>query len=102
MQAIQAGTAGAVQAIGEVSAVIEQISQLQVTIAAAAEEQTATTNEMSHSISQSATGTNQIAANITDWTSNTTTEGASESRQAVEELARMSTALRGLVARFTC
>ncbi len=102
MQAIQAGTAGAVQAIGEVSAVIEQISQLQVTIAAAVEEQTATTNEMSTASASRPPAPTRSPPTSQTWASNTTTEGASESRQAVEELARMSTALRGLVARFTC
>ncbi|HEX8497154.1 MAG TPA: methyl-accepting chemotaxis protein [Actinomycetales bacterium] len=104
VQAIQAGTAGAAQAIGEIVAVIDQISQLQGTIAAAVEEQTATTNEMSRNIGRSAAGTDAIAANITDMAaaSRTTTEGASQSQQAVTELARMSAELRGLVSRFTC
>ncbi len=49
IETIQADTAGAVEAIGQISAVIGQINDYQTTIASAVEEQTATTNEMSRS-----------------------------------------------------
>ena len=45
--AIQGDTTAAVNAIGEISTIVAQISDRQTTIASAVEEQTATTNEMS-------------------------------------------------------
>ena len=56
IQAIQADTSGAVEAIGQISSVIAQINDYQTTIASAVEEQTATTNEMSRSVGEAATG----------------------------------------------
>ncbi|MEM9695089.1 MAG: methyl-accepting chemotaxis protein, partial [Myxococcota bacterium] len=45
IDAIQRDTTGAVDAIGEITSIIGQISTIQTTIASAVEEQTATTNE---------------------------------------------------------
>ncbi|MEN3357942.1 MAG: methyl-accepting chemotaxis protein, partial [Mycobacteriales bacterium] len=46
VETIQGDTAGAVEAIGQISRIIGQINDYQLTIASAVEEQTATTNEM--------------------------------------------------------
>ena len=46
-------------------AIVAQISDRQTTIASAVEEQTATTNEMSRSVQEAASGTTEIATNIT-------------------------------------
>ena len=56
IEAIQADTSGAVDAIGRIDEVIGQISDYQTTIASAVEEQTATTNEMSRSVNEAAQG----------------------------------------------
>lgn len=81
---------------------IGAIAELQATIAAAVEEQTSTTQEMSRSIAHAATGSTEIAGNITGVAtgSQTTTESVTQSQQAVPELARMSSELSALVARF--
>jgi methyl-accepting chemotaxis protein len=102
VDAIQADTAGAVEAIGEIGRIIAQINDYQVTIASAVEEQTATTNEMNRSVSEAATGSTEIAANITGVAeaAQATTEGVFESQHAVAELGRMSAELQRLVARF--
>ena len=63
--AIQGDTTAAVAAIEEISAIVAQISDRQTTIASAVEEQTATTNEMSRSVQEAASGSTQIAENIT-------------------------------------
>ena len=60
--AIQADTGTAITAIGEISEVIARISDYQTTIAAAVEEQTATTGEMNRGVTEAAGGVNQIAA----------------------------------------
>ena len=103
VEAIQADTAGAVDAIGEISRIIAQINDYQVTIASAVEEQTATTTEMNRSVSEAATGSAEIAASIAGVAdaAQATTNGVEESQRAVGELSRMSTELQTLVSRFT-
>ncbi len=59
--AIQGDTTGAVQAIGQISALITQIDDVSTTIASAVEEQTATTNEIGRNISEAARGSAEIA-----------------------------------------
>jgi methyl-accepting chemotaxis protein len=102
VEAIQAGTAGAVDAIAEVGAIIGRINDFQTTIASAVEEQTASTAEMSRSVAEASLGAEQIASNIGSvaHAATLTTEGVGQSRQAVTELARMSSDLQALVGRF--
>ncbi len=102
VEAIQADTAGAVAAIGEISEVIARINDFQVTIASAVEEQTATTNEMNRSVTEAATGSTEIASNITGVAraAATTTEGVGQSQQTAAELARLSNQLEELCNRF--
>ncbi|WP_449063144.1 methyl-accepting chemotaxis protein [Planomonospora algeriensis] len=104
VQAIQDDTAGAVTAIGRISSVIGQINDSQGVIASAVEEQTATTNEMSRSVTAVAEGSRDIAENIAEIASasQTTTEGVARSQQAVGELNAMARELRDLVAHFRC
>jgi len=101
--AIQGDTAGAVEAIGQIAQVIGQINDYQTTIASAVEEQTATTNEMSRSVAEAATGSTEIAANITGvaQAAASTTDGVGDSQRAANDLAQMSAELDALVRRFT-
>jgi methyl-accepting chemotaxis protein len=103
VEAIQADTAGAVEAIGQISRIIGQINDYQLTIASAVEEQTATTNEMNRSVSEAATGSTEIAANISGVAAAAadTTQGVAQAQQAVDDLTRMSAELQTLVGRFT-
>jgi methyl-accepting chemotaxis protein len=59
---------------------------------------------MNRSVSEAATGSAQIAANITGvaTAASSTTEGVSQTGQAAGELARMSSELQSLVQRFRC
>jgi methyl-accepting chemotaxis protein len=102
VEAIQSDTSGAVTAIEEISAVIERISEFQTTIASAVEEQTATTAEMNRSVSEAATGSGEIAQNITGVAeaARMTSQGVTETQHATTELARMSTELSVLVSAF--
>ncbi|WP_431838050.1 methyl-accepting chemotaxis protein [Cellulomonas sp. Y8] len=102
VEAIQGDTTGAVAAISEISQIIASINDYQLTIASAVEEQTATTNEMSRSVAEAATGSGEIATNITGVAA-----AAAESSQtlnqmggSIGELARMSEDLRARVAGF--
>jgi methyl-accepting chemotaxis protein len=102
VQAIQADTTGAVTAIEQITQVIARISDFQTTIASAVEEQTATTNEMNRSVSEAASGTGEIAENITGVAeaARLTSQGVAESQQTTAELARMSSELTQLVGAF--
>jgi len=62
--AIQTDAEAAVAAISQITDIIGQISETQATIAAAVEEQTATTNEMGRSIGEASSGSIEIAQNI--------------------------------------
>ena len=101
--AIQGDTAAAVTAIEEISSIVAQISDRQTTIASAVEEQTATTNEMSRSVTEAASGSTQIAENITGVSAaaDSTTQALTQTRTAVDELSRMAADLRTTVVRFT-
>ncbi|MGY1602053.1 methyl-accepting chemotaxis protein [Geodermatophilus sp. SYSU D00815] len=103
VEAIQGDTSAAVAAIEEISEIVAQISDRQATIASAVEEQTATTQEMSRSVTEAAGGTSQIAENITSVSAaaGDTTQALSQTRTAVDELSRMSADLRATVGRFT-
>ncbi|GGK89663.1 hypothetical protein Ppa06_55330 [Planomonospora parontospora subsp. parontospora] len=101
--AIQADTTSAMEAISRISEITGRINDHQAAIAAAVEEQTATTGEMNRNVADAATFSNEIAANIAGVAeaAAVTTEGVEQSRQAAAELAEMSTSLRELVNRFT-
>jgi methyl-accepting chemotaxis protein len=103
IEAIQSDTGGAVDAIGQISTIIDQISDYQNTIATAVEEQAATTNEIARNVSEANRGSAEIAENISGVASaaESTASGASDSQRASAELARMAAELQQLVGRFT-
>jgi len=100
--AIQNDTKGAVDAIGTISAVINQLNDISSTIATAVEEQSATTNEMSRNVTEAAKGSTEISQNIAGvaQAAQGTSSNAHESMKAAQSLALMSTQLRGLVEQF--
>ncbi len=102
IEAIQVSTKGAVEAIGQISTIINQINDISNTIASAVEEQTATTNEISRNVAEAAKGSSEIAQNITAvaQAAQNTTEGANNTLRASQELARMASELQQLVAQF--
>jgi methyl-accepting chemotaxis protein len=100
--AIQEDTKASVTAIGTITGIISQINDISNTIAVAVEEQSATTNEMTRSVSEAAKGSGQISENIRGMAqaAQSTSTSAVESQKAAQELAQMSTQLRGLVEQF--
>ena len=103
VEAIQTDTSAAVVAIGEISHIIASINDYQLTIASAVEEQTATTTEMSRSVAEAATGSGEIAHNITG-VAGAAARSASvldDVSHRVEDLATLSADLHERVARFT-
>jgi methyl-accepting chemotaxis protein len=99
----QSRTTSAVGAISEISEIIGAINDYQLTIASAVEEQTATTNEMSRSVTEAATGSGEIAVNITGVAEAVamSSDVLGQMGTSVEELARLSADLREQVSRFT-
>jgi methyl-accepting chemotaxis protein len=102
IEAIQADTKEAVHAIAEIGEVIGQISHISSAIAAAVEEQTATSNEIGRNVNEAASGSEEIAQNISSVASvaQGTTRGASDNQRAAGELARMATELQQRVNQF--
>ncbi|GAB3467397.1 CHASE3 domain-containing protein [Kineococcus endophyticus] len=102
VQTIQQDTARAVDAIAQISEIISRINAFQTTIAAAVEEQSATTREMSRSVTEAADGSAQIAAVVHDVASAVSETGAGvrSTREASEDLAGMADRLKAVVGRF--
>lgn len=102
IETIQADTKGAIEAIRQISGVINQINDISNTIASAVEEQTATANEMGRNVGEASKGSSEIANNITAVASaaESTTQGASNTQQAAIELSRMAAELQQLVSQF--
>jgi methyl-accepting chemotaxis protein len=99
---IQSDAQEAVTAIGEITSIIRQINDIQTVVAAAVEEQAATTSEIGRSVGEAATGSDDIARNITGVAeaARSTTQGAAETHRSAEELARLAGALLALVGKF--
>ncbi|MDR7277797.1 methyl-accepting chemotaxis protein [Catenuloplanes atrovinosus] len=102
VEAIQADTQSAVEAIGEISRIIARINDYQLTIASAVEEQTATTGEMSRSVGDASGGTSDIANNINGVAdaARATTESLVEAGETVADLNRVVSELETVVGRF--
>jgi len=100
--AIQTDTKGAVSAIKSVSGVIHQINTISATIAAAVEEQSATTNEMTRNASEAASGASDISANIggVAQAAEGTSARAQESQRAAQELTSIAAQLSTLMRQF--
>ncbi len=102
IEAIQSDTKGAVSAIAQISAVINQINDIQNTIASAVEEQSATTNEISRNLAEAAKGAVDITKNIggVAEAARSTTAGAVDTQKSAQSLERMSAELQELVSQF--
>ncbi|GAB1640325.1 methyl-accepting chemotaxis protein [Krasilnikovia sp. MM14-A1259] len=102
INAIQGETAQAIAAIGEIAVVTGRINDYASTIAAAVEEQTATTSEMVRNVAQAAAGTGNIAGNIAGVASaaDSAASGASETQATANSLAAMATELQQLVSTY--
>jgi methyl-accepting chemotaxis protein len=102
IEAIQADTKGAVEAIAQIGQIINQINDIQNTIASAVEEQTATTGEISRNVGEAAKGSSEIAQNITGvaQAARSTTEGASNTKASADDLSKIAMDLQKLVSQF--
>jgi len=102
IQAIQSDTSASVTAIEGIGQIIEQINITQTTIAAAIEEQSATTSEIGRSINEAAHGSGSIADLIASvaQAGARTTAGVESTRETATDLSRMAGELRTLTEQF--
>jgi methyl-accepting chemotaxis protein len=103
VSAIEADTARAVTAIDAISERIAQVNDFQTAIAAAVEEQAATTAEMARNIAEAAHGSRDIADGIgtVSGAMEGTRRSVAAAHQAADELTATAQRLTGLVGRFT-
>ena len=99
----QTQTTSAVATISEISAIIATINEHQRTIASAMEEQSATTNEISRSVTQAASGSGEIASNMAAvaLVAANSSDVLGRMVVSVDDLAQMATQLHERVAVFT-
>jgi methyl-accepting chemotaxis protein len=97
--AIQKDTQNAVEAIGGISQAVEKLNGISGVIAAAVEEQTATTNEVSRVVIESKKGVEAIAANIksVSQASTNSTAASEQTLAASKDLASLAVKLNALV-----
>jgi methyl-accepting chemotaxis protein len=102
IEAIQGDTRGAVEAIAQIGKIINQINDIQNTIASAVEEQTATTGEISRNVAEAARGSQAIAQNVSGvaQAARSTTAGAGNTQSSADQLAKIALDLQKLVSRF--
>ncbi|MGA8493821.1 MAG: methyl-accepting chemotaxis protein [Terriglobales bacterium] len=102
IETIQVDAKAAVDSIGTISEVINQINGISNTIATAVEEQNATTNEMARNVSEAAHGSGEITSNIAGVAeaAESTSRGAGDTQKAAQQLVETSTELRRLVEQF--
>ncbi|MEP7765808.1 methyl-accepting chemotaxis protein [Sanguibacter sp. 25GB23B1] len=101
--AIRVDTASAASAITRISEIVSTIDDYQMTIASSVEEQTATTQEMTRSVAEAATGSGEIAASITGVASAAAESSETVTRMGatVAQLLRTSGELDEQVTQFT-
>src|SRR4051812_32531504 len=99
---IQTATQESVNAIRDISATIERLSEVSSTIAAAVEEQGAATQEISRNVQQAAHGTQQVSTNITDVQRGAAETGSASSQvlSTAKMLATDSNRLKDEVGKF--
>jgi methyl-accepting chemotaxis protein len=100
--AIQGSTQEAVDTIKGIGAIIDKMSEIATTVAAAVEEQGAATAEIARNIQQAAAGTQNVSQNIEGVSNaaNQSGETASDVLQSSDGLAAESEALSNEVGRF--
>jgi methyl-accepting chemotaxis protein len=102
VEAIQRDVDSAIESIREITSIITTINDLQTRIAAAVEQQTATTGEITRSMTEAAKGSQDIALNIVAVAkaAQGTSSGANETRSSAQDVARMAVDLEKLVGNF--
>jgi methyl-accepting chemotaxis protein len=100
--AIQGDAHHAREAIETINEVIGRINEIQIAIASAIEQQSATTAEISRSVTEAAAGASEIAGNVSEvaHTAEQTSGGARDTLASAHDLSQMAADLSGLVQQF--
>jgi methyl-accepting chemotaxis protein len=100
--AIQGETDSAVAAIRSISTTILEVNEISASIAAAVEEQSAATREITRNVQQAATGTENVSRHISGVSEAADHAGSAATQvlSAANDLAGQSASLRGEVDRF--
>jgi methyl-accepting chemotaxis protein len=101
IRAIQDATRGAVEAIADINGIISRIDEIATAVAAAVEEQDATTRDIAKNVQQAAQGTRQVSGNIGAVTAAASEAGraATMVQNAAADLAQQSQTLNQEVER---
>ncbi len=99
---IQSATGDAVTSIDDIGNVIKRIEESSTAIAAAMEEQGATTQEVARNVQEAASGTQEVSSNISGVTQASQEAGAASGQvtSAAGELSRQSELLKAEVMKF--
>lgn len=99
---MQNSTRNAVDAINQIASTIDRISSVSGTIAAAVEQQGATTQEISRNVMEAAKGTSEVASSITAVSQGASETGTASSQvlTSAKSLSNDSRALKAEVERF--
>lgn len=102
IEEIQTNTTDAIQAINEITNIVSEINQINVMIASAVEEQSATTNEISRFVNDAAQGSTEIAKSVLSVanSSERTAVSVNGSLTAAQGISEMSVELKKLVEQF--
>ena len=102
VEAIQGDSRSTIDAITEMDTIMAKINEAQATIASAVDQQTVTTAEIGRTVAEAATGSGDIAQNISGvaTAAKDTSTGAISTQQAAGELSRMASELSGLVSAY--
>jgi methyl-accepting chemotaxis protein len=102
INAIQTSSADAASALGQISAIVEQINEHQMTVASAVEEQTATTQEITRSVGEASAGVDDIARGVAEVsrTADESDTAATAAAAASRELADLAGGLNAAMSRF--
>ena len=99
---IQSDSENAVESINSIGKIVERISDFQTTIAAAVEEQSATTSDISQSIAETSRGSSEIAKNVSQVAQSAAQnlESVGSAQETASELAATAAKLSEIVALF--
>lgn len=99
---MQSATGVAVDAIGRISSVIEEVRNISSSIAAAVEQQGSATREIARNVQEAAQGTHMVSDTVGEVSASAKETGrsADDVQQAAQELARQAETLRGDVSTF--
>ncbi|WP_033344418.1 methyl-accepting chemotaxis protein [Catenuloplanes japonicus] len=102
VQAIQADTQAAQEAIAQITGIIERINEFQTTIAGAVDEQSATTGEMNRNMSEATGRGEEIAGTMGEVSRavRVTLDESATSREEADRLSGMADELVGLIGHY--